>query len=126
MLIGISYEEVEQAFGGNFDPAKGPEEEGIRLSQASPLLFEKYQFGWIERCEMPDIVNGRRYWVGVHITDVSNPLTESVAHSIVIDESGNVFDPNPQYGKFKSLARWRDAMTLPHQLGRVHTTLNLC
>jgi hypothetical protein len=27
-----------------------------------------------------------------------------------------VFDPNPQYGEFKSLKDYRAAMTLPHEL----------
>jgi hypothetical protein len=116
MLLGIEYEEVEQAFGGNLDPTKGQEEEITRLHQAFFMLLEKHRCSVIQLASMPFIAEGRRYWVGVKIHDPSNALSQRMGHSIVIDESGKVFDPNPQYGVFLSLKQWQAAMTLPHEL----------
>jgi hypothetical protein len=116
MLLGIEYKDVEYAFGGNLDPARGPEQESQRLHQAFFTLLEKHHRGVIQLATMPTIVEGRRYWVGVRIDDPSNPLSQTMGHSIVVDEFGKVFDPNPQYGEFKSLKDWRAAMTLPHEL----------
>jgi hypothetical protein len=116
MLLVIEYEEVEQAFGGNLDPAKGQEEETARLHQAFFMLLEKHRRGVIQLAALPSIAEGRRYWVGVRINDPTNPLSQCMGHSIVVDEFGKVFDPNPQYGTFTSLKQWQEAMTLPHEL----------
>jgi hypothetical protein len=70
----------------------------------------------IELDVMPPIVEGRRFWVGVQINDPSNSLSQIMSHSIVVDEFGKVFDPNPQYGEFTSLKEWQAAMTLSHKL----------
>jgi hypothetical protein len=121
MLFGISYEEVENAFGGNIDPAKGKNEESQRLQQAFFELLEKHRCSVIQLANAkPTVVEGRRYWVGVRIDDPSNPLSQSMGHSIVVDEFGRVFDPNPQYGEFKSVKEWQAAMTLTHEM--VHAT----
>ena len=116
MLLGIKYEEVEQAFGGNIDPSKGKEEEGLRIRSAFETLIEKHNSCALYLIDMPPLEKGRRYWIGVHIDDPENELSEIMGHSIVIDEAGKVFDPNHQYGRFASLADWQAAMTLPHQL----------
>lgn len=116
MPLGIKYEDVEHAFGGNVDPTKGQEEESQRLHQAFFMLLEKHHRGVVQLAAMPTIVEGRRYWVGVRIDDPSNPLSLRMGHSIVVDEIGRVFDPNPQYGECKSLKEWQAAMTLPHEL----------
>ena len=47
-----------------------------------------------------------------------------MAHSIVVDEQGRVFDPNPQYGKFESLKDWSAAMSLPHKIEYVTGLFN--
>ena len=114
MLLGIGYDEVEGAFGGNFDPTKDMKEESRRVYSGLRMLLMKYHRGTIEFDEMPQITEGRRYWVQIH--DSSNPLSESVSHSVVVDEFGKAFDPNPQYGEFSSLKAWREALTLSHSL----------
>jgi hypothetical protein len=43
MLLGIEYEEVEEAFGGNIDPAKGKEEESARLYSGFRMLMMKHR-----------------------------------------------------------------------------------
>jgi len=120
MLFGIEYEEVEQAFGGNLDPSKTRDEslrkeESARIWRGFFVLLEKYHRGVIEFAQMP-IVEGRRYYVEARIHDPSNPLSGAIGHSIVIDEFGKVFDPNPEYGEFESLKKRRAAVSLPHEL----------
>ena len=73
MLLAIKYEEVEQAFSGNLDPARGQEKESLRLGRASSTLLENYHHGVIHLTAMTPIVEGRRYWIGVRIDDASNP-----------------------------------------------------
>jgi hypothetical protein len=80
------------------------------------MLLMKYRRGAIEFDEMPQITEGRRYWVQVQIHDSRNPLSETVSHSVVVDEFGKTFDPNPQYGEFHSLKEWKAALTLSHTL----------
>jgi hypothetical protein len=116
MLLGIKYEDVEQAFGGNIDPSTGKEEESRRLAWAFETLIQKHNRCALHLIDMPPLKKGRRYWITVHIEDPTNKLSEIMGHSIVIDEAGRVFDPNPQYGEFDSLAEWQVAMSLPHQL----------
>ncbi len=116
MLLGTAYEDVEHAFGGNLDPSKEQAEETSRLHGAFTLLLEKHKRGMIQLAAVPPITEGRRYWVGVRINDPTNELSERMTHSIVVDEFGRVFDPNPQYGTFSSLREWQAAMTLPHQI----------
>jgi hypothetical protein len=116
MLLGIGYEEVEQAFGGNINPAKGKDEESARLYAGFRMLLMKHHRGMIELDVMPPIIEGRRYWVGIQIDDPSNPLSQIMGHSIAVDEFGKVFDPNPQYREFRSLKEWHAAMTLQHRL----------
>jgi hypothetical protein len=70
----------------------------------------------IQLAGVPPITEGRRYWVGVRINDPTNELSQRMSHSIVVDEFGRVFDPNPQYGIFGSLREWQAAMTLPHEI----------
>ena len=116
MLLGIKYEDVEIAFGGNIDPSKDRAEETERLHNAFVTLTEQHHRGVLHILAMPPIKEGRRYWVGVRIDDPSNPLSQIMSHSIVVDETGRVFDPNPEYGEFPSLKEWSTAMTLPHKL----------
>lgn len=116
MLLGIKYEDVDQAFGGSPDPAKDRKEETRRQNQALRTLLEKHGRGAIQLSAVPPIVEGRRYWVGVYIRDAGNPLSETMTHSVVVDEFGKVFDPNPQYETFQSLKQWRAAITHPHEL----------
>jgi hypothetical protein len=116
MLLGLKYEDVVAAFGGNIDPSKGKEEECLRMYNAFRALIEKYHRGILELIALPPIVGGRRYLIGVHIDDPAQPLSKEMGHSIVLDEAGRVFDPNPQYGQFKCLADWQAAMTLAHEL----------
>jgi hypothetical protein len=121
MLLGLTYKEVESAFGGNIDPSKGQDEasrfqEASRLQEAFAVLLEKHNRGMLQLPNVPPITQGRRYWVGVQIDDPSKPLSLTMSHGIVIDEQGKVFDPNPQYGEFKSLDEWEAAMTLPHRI----------
>jgi hypothetical protein len=52
----------------------------------------------------------------VSIDDPTNPLSKEMSHTIMMGESGKVFDPNPQYGVFESFAEWSAAMTLPHEI----------
>jgi hypothetical protein len=120
MLLGIEYEEVEQAFGGNLDPSKTRDdsllkEESGRIWRGFFALMEKYHRGMIEFAQMP-IVEGRRYYVEIRVHDPGNPLSEKIGHSIVIDEFRKVFDPNPEYGEFKSLKEWKAAVSLPYEL----------
>ncbi len=120
MLFGVEYEEVERAFGGNLDPSKGSDEslrkeESARLWRGFFALLEKYHRGLVEFAQMP-IVEGRRYYVEARIHDPSNPVSEAMGHSIAVDEFGKVFDPNPEYGEFKSLKEWRAAMSFPYEL----------
>jgi hypothetical protein len=91
-------------------------EESGRVYLGLRMLLMKYHRGTIEFDEMPQITEGRRYWVQVQIHDPSNPLSETVSHSVVVDEFGKAFDPNPQYGEFSSLKEWRAALTLSHTL----------
>ncbi|MGD0404602.1 MAG: hypothetical protein ABSB66_15560 [Candidatus Acidiferrales bacterium] len=116
MLLGIKYEEVEAAFGGNIDPTKDKQEEGQRLYNAFERLLLKLQRGALNHLDMPPLREGRRYWITVRIDDPTNPLSKDMSHGIVVDEAGKVFDPNPQYGEFKSLAEWQAAMSLRHRL----------
>ncbi len=121
MLLGLAYEEVQSAFGGNIDASKAENEEfrsqeAARLWAAFAALLAKHNCGTLNLANAPPIVQGRRYWVGVRIDDPSNSLSQTMTHSIVVDESGKVFDPNPQYGEFKSLDEWSAAMTLPHRI----------
>jgi hypothetical protein len=116
MLLGIKYEDVETAFGGNIDPAKGKAEESERVYTKLRALLERNHRGILELLAMTTPKKGRRYWVTVRIDDPSQPLSKEMTHSIVVDEAGRVFDPNPQYGKFESLAEWHAAMSLPHRL----------
>jgi hypothetical protein len=116
MLLGMKYEDVVAAFGGNIDPTKDHQAEGQRLYWAFERLLLKCQLGAINHLDMPPLKDGRRYWITVRIDDPTNPLSKEMSHSIVVDEAGKVFDPNPQYGPFKSLAEWRAAMSLPHTL----------
>jgi hypothetical protein len=116
MLLGLKYEEVVAAFGGNIDPSKDHREEGQRLYWAFERLLLKLQRGALNHLDMPPLKQGRRYWITVRIDDPTQPLSKEMTHSIVVDEAGKVFDPNPQYGQFKSIAEWQAAMSLPHQL----------
>lgn len=116
MLLGIKYEDVEKPFGGNIDPSKDRAEETQRLWNAFEMLIQQYHRGVLHVSAVPPIKVGRRYWVAVRIYDPANPLSEIMTHSIVVDETGRVFDPNPQYGEFKSLADWHAAMTLAHEV----------
>jgi hypothetical protein len=93
MLLGLKYEEVELAFGGNLDPSKVNDEssrkkESARLWRGVFELLETHHRGMVEFSEMTAIAEGRRYWVEVQIHDPSNPLSETVGHSIAIDEFG--------------------------------------
>jgi hypothetical protein len=121
MLLSITYEDVKSAFGGNIDPSKGKDEasrfqESARLREAFLTLLGEHNCGILQLVIMPPIIRGRRYWVSVHIDDPSTALTQTMSHSIVVDESGKVFDPNPQYGEFRSLDEWQAAITWPHQI----------
>lgn len=116
MLIGVKYEEVEKAFGGNIDPSKDKIEEAIRIFRAIQLLFRRHGCAMLELEETPLLRRGRRYWVGVHIDDPTNSLSKDMSHSIAVDEDGRVFDPNPQYGSFDSFQDWSAAMSLPHEI----------
>jgi hypothetical protein len=116
MLLGISYEEVETAFGGNIDPSKNKQEESQRLYWAYEKLIQKHNRGALNHLDAPELKEGRRYWVSTSIDDPANPLSKEMSHTILVDESGKVFDPNPQYGVFKSYAEWSAAMTLPHEI----------
>jgi hypothetical protein len=90
--------------------------EGQRLYNGFEMLLLKMQRGALNHLELPPLKDGRRYWVRILIDDPTNPLSKEMGHGIVLDEMGRVFDPNPQYGEFKSLAVWRAAMSLPHVL----------
>jgi hypothetical protein len=116
MTLGIDYEEVERTFGGNLDPDADRNEESMRLQNAQALLFERHNRGQLHLSSLPPLREGRRYWVGVRIHDPSNPHSNTMTHSIVLDEFGRVFDPNPEYGFFPSLPKWRQAMSLEHEL----------
>jgi hypothetical protein len=116
MLLGIRYEDVENAFGGNIDPSKDRAEESQRLYTAFRTLIERHHRAILEISAMIPIMEGPRYWVTVRINDPTNPLSQIMTHSIVVDEIGRVFDPNPQYGQFQSLTDWHNAMSLPHEL----------
>jgi hypothetical protein len=119
MLLGIEYEEVVMAFGGNIDPSKGKSEESQRIYWAFETLVQKYHHGALNYLDLPQMRAGRRYWVSVRIDDPTNPLSNEMSHSIVVDEAGRVFDPNPQYGKFESIVEWQAAMSLPHKIESV-------
>ena len=82
---------------------------------AFDALIQRHHRGVLHLSALPPITEGRRYWVAVRINDPSNSLSETMTHSIV-DEAGKVFDPNPEYGEFKSLTAWHAAMTLQHEL----------
>jgi hypothetical protein len=116
MLLGIRYEDVVAAFGGNIDPSKGMREESQRLYWAYERLIQKHNRGALNYLEIPELKRGRRYWVSVRIDDPTNPLSKDMTHTVVVDEAGRVFDPNPQYGKFNSFAEWSAAMTLRHEV----------
>jgi hypothetical protein len=116
MLLGITYEEVERAFGGNIDPTRESGSEENRLYRAFRVLLERHRFGIIETEEFPPITEGRRYWLGVQIREPGNALSDIMSHSIVLNEFGRVFDPNPQYGEFNSLSNWKAAVPHPHQV----------
>jgi hypothetical protein len=116
MLLGIEYDEVKEAFGENIDPDAERHDECFRLQQATLLLLEKHHCGQLQLSKVPPITEGRRYWIGVQIDDPSNRHSATMTHSIVVDEYGHVFDPNPEYGVFQSLGEWTRAMTLPHNI----------
>jgi hypothetical protein len=61
MLLGIKYEEVEAAFGGNIDPSKGKADESQRLYWAFERLIQKHHRGALNYLEMPPLREGRRY-----------------------------------------------------------------
>ena len=96
MLLGIKYEDVEAAFGGNIDPSKGKAEESQRVYWAFERLIQKHHRGALHYLEIPTIGKGRRNWMSVHIEDPTNPLSKDMSLSIVVDEARRVFDPNPQ------------------------------
>jgi hypothetical protein len=116
MLLGLKYEDVVAAFGGNIDPSKDHKEEAQRLYWEFEKLILKLQYGALNHLDMPVLKKGRRYWVRIIIDDPTQPLSREMGHGVVIDEGGRVFDPNPQYGQFKSFEGWQAAMSLPHKL----------
>jgi len=61
MLLGIKYEEVEVAFGGNIDSSKGKADESQRLYWAFERLIQKHHRGALNYLEMPLLREGRRY-----------------------------------------------------------------
>lgn len=116
MLLGMSYDQVESAFGGNIDPSKDREKEAERLQWAFQNLIEQHNRYVLHLSTLPDIRAGRRYWVAVRIDDPGNPLSKIMTHSVAVDETRRVFDPNPSYGQFESFEEWRAAITLPHEV----------
>jgi hypothetical protein len=119
MLLGIKYEDVEKAFEGNLDPTKDHDSEALRMYVAFRALLEQHRRAILELFAIPPIAEGRRYRIAMRIADPSNPLSRTMTHSIVMDETGKVFDPNPEYGEFKSFEDWDAAMSLPHELDSV-------
>src|ERR1019366_2180773 len=65
MLLGIEYEDVERAFGGNIDPSKNLAEESRRLWSGFQLLIERHHRGVLSLSAMAPITEGRRYWLTV-------------------------------------------------------------
>jgi hypothetical protein len=117
MLLGIDYEDVVHAFGGNIDPTKGMREESQRIYWAYERIIQKHNRGALNYMDIPtQLEEGRRYWVSVSIDDPTNPLSKEMTHSIVVDEQGRVLDPNSQYGEFRSYLEWSAAMTLRHKI----------
>ena len=82
MLLGIKYEDVEKAFGGNIDPSKDRAEETQRVYNAFEMLIQQYHRGVLHVSDMPPIKEGRRYWVAIRIDDPTNPVSQVMTHSI--------------------------------------------
>jgi hypothetical protein len=126
MLLGITYEEVQRVFGGNLDISKDINEELGRIERGFKALLQSHNCGELPLKVTPPIREGRRYWVGIRIDDISNPLPTEMTHSIAIDEFGRVFDPNPEYGEFNSFDTWSAAMTLPHKIESATEIFEYC
>ena len=90
MLLGITYEDVKSAFGGNIDPSKGQDEasrfqESARLQEAFLTLLGEHNCGILQLVIMPPIIRGRRYWVSVHIDDASRCAAYSCTIKLAYD-----------------------------------------
>ena len=116
MLLGLPYEHVERAFGGNIDPSRDQEQETQRIRNGMEMLIHAHNRAFLLRPESSPITVGRRYWVNVRIHERDNALSEVMGHSIVVDEYGKVFDPNPEYGEFPSLEAWSAAVPWTHEI----------
>jgi hypothetical protein len=119
MALSITYEQACDGLGGNLNPNSLEREETKRRGIALCRLMEQNRCGVLHLVDVTQTVLGRRYWVGMYIDDPINPLSLKITHSIVVDEAGRTFDPNPQYGVFESLSDWSAAMTLTHRLSFV-------
>jgi len=112
MVFNVTYERARDGLGGGLDPSRPEDEESRRIMIGFYSLMEQCRCGVLQHAQPVPFVEGRRYWVGIKINDPTNPLSERLTHSIVVDEAGRVLDPNPDYGIFRSLPEWSAAMTL--------------
>jgi hypothetical protein len=104
MAIGVSYEESERVFGPGEDYsallAEKCDSAAVRIARMH-ILFERYvlfsEYGFYALTiptVNPVLRQGRRYLLSAAAPEPERPW---MAHAIVVDESGKVFDPDPQY-----------------------------
>jgi hypothetical protein len=105
MAVGVTYEEAEEYFG------PGEEYSSRLLDSDDP--HQRFAMNWMNMlsqtafftsqgyyplflCEInPKVELGRRYLLASRADDPQHP---SMAHTFVVDESGKLFDPDPQFG----------------------------
>lgn len=116
MAFNITYEQARDGLGGNLNPNLPKDEETARVQNAFYALMEQCGCSVLLHVNPVEPALGRRYWVDVQIDDHSNALSQTMGHSIVIDEAGRALDPNSEYGIFKSFSDWSAAMTLTHRV----------
>jgi hypothetical protein len=104
MVAGVAYEVVEQYFGPGADYSQEIlESEDPEVRRAANLFRFSSQLDFFidHGCYPvflpqvdPPLKPGRRYMLGCKSCD---PQRSWMAHAIVVDETGKVFDPDPKF-----------------------------
>ena|ERR1017187_10364006 len=111
MVANVAYKEAEKAFGpgadysatvmkGDYSASLSSGDETRRIIKMA-LFVQQFAFFSDHDCYAllipelnPKLKRGRRYLLSTSSCDPRDP---HMAHTIVVDEAGKVFDPEPQY-----------------------------
>jgi hypothetical protein len=117
MAAGVPYEKAEEYFGSgeeyshntldNNDAEVRRDGNGELIGTAYRFFAKQGKFLWFVPAINPVLKAGRRYLLSTKSYD---PLRPWMAHSVVLDETGKVFDPDPKYDPAnpKSIATYPD------------------